>query len=106
MLVFCIHKNRAIILGIKAGKPIETLAVFGLQPFRPHILVGDGGFPHQAKNTSHQGWCFGLAVPNHLDATLFFEKRAKIYDFYYFFKKCFLFDKLEFIAQSEASVVH
>ena len=46
-----------------------------------------------------------LAVPNHLDATLFFEKRAKIYDFYYFFKKCFLFDKLEFIAQSEASVV-
>jgi len=39
---------------------------------------------------------FCLAVPNYLDATLFFEKRAKIYDFYYFFKKDYLFDKLEF----------
>ena len=68
------HENQAIILGIKAGKPLETPAVFGLQPFRPHVL----------------------AVPNHLDATLFFEKRAKIYDFYYFFKKDYLFDKLEF----------
>jgi len=28
-----------------------------------------------------------LAVTNHLDATLFFEKRVKIYDFYYFFQK-------------------
>ena len=39
------YENRAIILGIKAEKPLETPAVFGLQSFRPHVLVGDGGFP-------------------------------------------------------------
>ncbi len=38
-----------------------------------------------------------LAVPNHLDATLFFEKRAKINDFLLFFKKFFQFDKLELV---------
>ena len=37
--MFCIYENRAIILGIKTGKPLETLAVFGLQSFRPHVLA-------------------------------------------------------------------
>ena len=31
-------------MGIETEKPLETLAVFGLQSFRPHVLVGDGGF--------------------------------------------------------------
>ena len=26
-------------MGIKTGKPLGTLAVFGLQPFRPHVLA-------------------------------------------------------------------
>ena len=26
-------------MGIKTGKPLETLAVFGLQSFRPHVLA-------------------------------------------------------------------
>ena len=42
--MFYIHENRAKTMGIKIGKPLETLAVFGLQSFRPHVLVGDGGF--------------------------------------------------------------
>ena len=37
--MFYIHENRAIILGIKTGKPLETLAVFRLQSFRPHVLA-------------------------------------------------------------------
>ena len=39
MLMFCIHENRAIILAIKTRKPLETLAVFGVQSFRPHVLA-------------------------------------------------------------------
>jgi len=53
-------------------------------------------YPYQDKDTTLLGGVFVLAVLNHLDATLFFEKRANIYDFYYFFKKDYLFDKLEF----------
>ena len=49
------------------------------------------------KKIDLQKQVYFLAVTNNLDATLFFEKRAKIYDFYYFFKKDYLFDKLEFI---------
>ena len=53
MLMFCIHENRAIILGIKTGKPLETLAVFGLQSFRPHVLAEDEGFePPQTESES------------------------------------------------------
>ena len=44
MQVIYIHENRAIILGIKTEKPRETPAVFGLQSFRPHVLVGEDGF--------------------------------------------------------------
>ena len=39
MLMFCIHENRAIILATKTRKPLETLAVFGVQSFRPHVLA-------------------------------------------------------------------
>ena len=44
LLMFCIYENRMIVLGIKTGKPLETLVVFGLQSFRPHMLVGEDGF--------------------------------------------------------------
>ena len=44
MLMFYIHENRAIILAIKTRKPLETLAVFGVQSFRPHVLAEDEGF--------------------------------------------------------------
>ena len=44
MLMFCIHENRAIILAIKIRKPLDTLAVFGVQSFRPHVLAEDEGF--------------------------------------------------------------
>ena len=51
--MFYIHENRAIILGIKTGKPLETLAVFGLQSFRPHVLAEDEGFePPQTESES------------------------------------------------------
>ena len=53
MLMFCIHENRAIILGIKTRKPLETLAVFGVQSFRPHVLAEDEGFePPQTESES------------------------------------------------------
>ena len=42
----------AIILGIKTGKPLETLAVFGLQSFRPHVLVGEDGFEPSKRNAA------------------------------------------------------
>lgn len=42
---------------------------------------------HKVKDLAQKCEAFFLAITNHLDATLFFEKRAKIYDFYYFFKK-------------------
>ena len=61
---------------------------------------------HNPKQKRHPYGClFCLAVINHYDATLFFEKSAKIYDYLLFFQKILLF-KLEFIDQSEASVVH
>ena len=44
MLMFYIHGICVRFLGIKTGKPLETLAVFGLQSFRPHVLVGEDGF--------------------------------------------------------------
>ena len=44
MLMFCIHGICVRFLGIKTGKPLETLAVFGLQSFRPLVLVGEDGF--------------------------------------------------------------
>ena len=53
MLMFCIHENRAIILAIKTRKPLETLAVFGVQSFRPHVLAEDEGFePPQTESES------------------------------------------------------
>ena len=33
-------KIERLFWGIKTGKPLETLAVFGLQSFRPHVLAG------------------------------------------------------------------
>ena len=39
MQKFCIHGICVRFLGIKTGKPLETLAVFGLQSFRPHVLA-------------------------------------------------------------------
>ena len=39
-----------------------------------------------------------LAVPNHLDATLFFEKKELKIAIFIIFQKIFQFDKLEFIS--------
>ena len=39
-------------MGIKTGKPLETLAVFGLQSFRPHVLVGEDGFEPSKRNAA------------------------------------------------------
>ena len=54
--------------------------------------------PFKLKKNRHPIGCLlFLAVTNNLDATLFFEKRAKISYFLLFFKKYYLFDKLEFV---------
>lgn len=38
---------------MKTRKPLETLAVFGLQSFRPHVLAEDEGFePPQTESES------------------------------------------------------
>ena len=39
-------------MGIKTGKPLETLAVFGVQSFRPHVLVGEDGFEPSKRNAA------------------------------------------------------
>ena len=49
------------------------------------------------KKIDLQKQVYFLAVPNHLDATLFLKKRAKIGDYLLFFKKIFMFDKFLFV---------
>ena len=39
-------------MGIETEKPLETLAVFGLQSFRPHVLVGEDGFEPSKRNAA------------------------------------------------------
>jgi len=38
-----------------------------------------------------------LAVPNHLDATLFFEKKSQNWRLFIIFQKIFMFDKFLFV---------
>ena len=86
---FCIYENRAIILGIKTRKPLESLAVFGLQSFRPHLLAAGEGFePSQTESESG-------VLPLHKPAMLGTPKR--IYNYMHFARKVKLFFRfLEF----------